>query len=299
MLAAGVGRVDESGRCSVGTMKLGVFGINTGSTRGPAATVALATRCEQLGYDSWWAGEHVVLPSPRVAPAPMEPTDPILDPLVHLSFVAAVTERMLLGTGIIILPQRNPLVLAKQVTTLDTLSNGRFVLGVGVGYLEPELHAIGVTLAERASRTDDHLAAMRAIWYDPAPVSFHGAHTEFTGLDAHPRPLSTIPIVVGGRTPGAHRRAVEQGHGWYGFFLTPEQTAQQIGGLQEAAQRYERPAELGELEISITPVGAVTADSLQAYAEVGVHRLIVYPPTPRAEQAVDAFVAQQAEIVLR
>ena len=181
-------------------MKLGVFGINSRTTIGPGPTARLARFCEELGYESWWAGEHVVLPSPRVAPAPMDPTDPILDPLVHLAYVAAATERMLLGTGIIIMPQRNPLVLAKQIATLDVLSGGRFVFGIGVGYLEPELNAIGVTLAQRASRTDDHLGAMRAIWYDEAPVSFSGQHTLFTGMDAHPRPGGTIPIVVGGRT---------------------------------------------------------------------------------------------------
>ena len=95
----------------VDRVKLGVFGLNSKATIGPAATARLARRCEELGYDSWWVGEHVVLPSPRVPPAPMEPTDSILDPLVHLAFVAGATDRMLLGTGIIIVPQRNPLVL--------------------------------------------------------------------------------------------------------------------------------------------------------------------------------------------
>lgn len=279
-------------------MKLGVFGLNSKATCGPAATARLARRCEELGYDSWWAGEHVVLPSPRVPPAPMEPTDAILDPLVHLSFVAGVTERMLLGTGIIILPQRNPLVLAKQIASLDTLSSGRFLFGVGVGYLEPELNAIGVTLAERASRTDDYLGAMRALWYHDAPVSFHGPHTQFSGIDAHPRPAGRIPIVVGGRTAGAHKRSIEQGDGWYGFFFKPEQAAQQVEALQAAAHRYQRPAELGELEISVTPAGPVTAESRRAYAEAGVHRLIVYPLPVDDEADVDRFLAEQAEVVL-
>ena len=118
----------------VDRVKLGVFGLNSKATSGPAGTTRLARRCEELGYESWWAGEHVVLPSPRVPPAPLEPTDAILDPLVHLAFVAGASERMLLGTGIIILPQRNPLVLAKQIASLDTLSGGWFLFGVGVGY---------------------------------------------------------------------------------------------------------------------------------------------------------------------
>lgn len=282
----------------VDRVKLGVFGLNSKATSGPAATARLARRCETLGYESWWVGEHVVLPSPRVAPAPMEPTDAILDPLVHLAFVAGASERMLLGTGIIILPQRNPLVLAKQVASLDTLSGGRFLFGVGVGYLEPELNAIGVTLAERASRTDDYLGAMRAMWYDDAPVAFHGRHTEFSGIDAHPRPAGRIPIIVGGRTAGARKRTIEQGDGWYGFFLDPQQAAEEIAELVAGASRYERPAELGELGFSITPRGPVTPDSLRAYADAGVDRLIVYPLPVDDEADVDRFVAQQAEVVL-
>jgi probable F420-dependent oxidoreductase len=279
-------------------VKLGVFGLNSKATAGPAATARLAARCESLGYESWWVGEHVVLPSPRVPPAPMEPTDAILDPLVHLAFVAGVSERMLLGTGIIILPQRHPLVLAKQVASLDLLSGGRFQLGIGVGYLEPELNAIGVTLSERASRTDDYLAAMRAMWYDDAPVSYSGAHTAFTGIDAHPRPSGRVPVVVGGRTAGAFKRSIEQRDGWYGFFLDPAQAAHDVAALNAASSRFSRPQELGELEISITPRGPVTAESLRAYADAGVDRLIVYPVPVDDASDVDRFVAQQADLVL-
>ena len=191
-------------------MQLGVFGINSGSTYGPEATIAVARLAEELGFDSIWAGEHVVVPSPRVPPSPMEPEDPILDPLVYLGFVAAATERLLLATGIIILPQRNPLVLAKQAATLDVLSGGRLLLGIGAGYLEPEMTAIGVPMADRGTRTDDHLAAMRALWTEPGPVDHHGPFVDFPGVDAHPRPVTPggPRIVVGGHSPAAYRRAV-------------------------------------------------------------------------------------------
>jgi len=279
-------------------IKLGVFGLNSKVGANPDIVTRLAARCESLGYESWWAGEHVVLPSPRVPPSPMEPEDAILDPLVHLAFVAAVTKRMLLGTGIIILPQRNPLVLAKQIASLDAMSGGRFVFGVGVGYLEPELHAIGVTMAERASRTDDHLAAMRAIWYEDAPVTFTGAHTDFAGIDANPRPIGTIPIVIGGRTPGAYRRAVEQGHGWYGFFLDPAQAAESVQALRAAQGEHERSADLGPLEISITPGRRLTPDMVTQYADAGVDRLIVYPLPLEDEATIDDFLARQAAMVV-
>lgn len=235
---------------------------------------------------------------PRVAPSPLEPEDAILDPLVHLAFVAAVTERMLLGTGIIIIPQRNPLVLAKQVATLDVMSGGRVVFGIGVGYLEPEMHAVGIPMSERGSRTDDHLAAMRAIWYDPAPVSFTGAHTDFDGIDANPRPVGTVPIVVGGRTRGAYRRAVEQGHGWYGFALTPEQAAESVRGPEAAAAQHERPAELGAFEISVTPAEPLTADTTAAFADAGTDRLIVFPVPVEDEATIDTYLARHAELVL-
>lgn len=258
-------------------MQLGIFGINSGSTFRPADTIAIAQLAEELGYDSVWAGEHVVVPSPRVAPSPMEPEDPILDPLVHLAFVAAATDRLLLGTGIIILPQRNPLVLAKQAATLDILSNGRLLLGIGAGYLEPEMTAIGVPMAGRGDRTDDHLAAMRAIWTQPGPVAHHGPFIDFAGVDAHPRPITPggPRIVIGGHTPAAHRRAVTKGNGWYGFGLTPEQTVASVEGLRRAAEEVERPPELGELELSVTPRRRVDADALEAFTAAGIDRLVL------------------------
>ena len=225
-------------------MQLGVFGISSGSTYGPDATIAVARLAEELGFDSIWAGEHVVVPSPRVPPSPMEPEDPILDPLVYLGFVAAATEQLLLATGIIILPQRNPLVLAKQAATLDVLSAGRLLLGIGAGYLEPEMTALGVPMADRGTRTDDHLAAMRALWTQPGPVDHHGPFVDFSGVDAHPRPVTPggPRIVVGGHSPAAYRRAVTSGHGWYGFGLTPEQTGACLEGLRQAADQVERPS---------------------------------------------------------
>jgi len=258
-------------------MHLGVFGLNSSSTYGPDATMRLARLAEELGFDSVWAGEHVVLPSPHVAPAPMQPTDPILDPLVHLAFVAAATERVLLGTGIIIIPQRNPLVLAKQVASLDVLSNGRLLFGIGAGYLEPEMSALETPMSERGQRTDDYIAAMRAIWTEPGPVSFESRSYRFAGIDAHPRPVQSggPRVIVGGHTPAAYRRAVRSGHGWYGFAQTPEGTAACLAGLKEAADAVERPAELGSLEITVTPRGRLDAAAVEAFVAAGVDRLVM------------------------
>lgn len=258
----------------------------------------LARLAEELGFDSLWAGEHVVLPNPRVAPAPMEPTDPILDPLVHLAFVAAATDNVLLGTGIIILPQRNPLVLAKQVASLDVLSGGRVLLGLGAGYLEPELNALGASLHDRGRRTDDYIGAMRAIWTEPGPVAYQSTSVSFAGIDAHPRPEQSggPRIVIGGHTPAAYRRAVASGHGWYGFALTPEATAACLAGLHEAANTVERPAELGPLEISLTPRARLDEATLDAFTEAGVDRLVLN--TAGARTPDDVAERLQAAIAL-
>lgn len=257
-------------------MHLGVFGINAGATYRPADTLGLARLAEGLGFDSVWAGEHIVVPDPRRPPSPMEPADPILDPLVHLSYLAAATERLTLVTGIIILPQRNPLVLAKQIASLDVLADGKLMVGIGAGYVEPEMTAIGVPMEDRGARTDDYLAAMQAIWTRPGPVSYEGQFAAFSGVDAHPRPVQPggPRIVVGGHSPPAFRRAVAHGHGWYGFALTPETTQTCLDGLRQAADEVERPAGLGELEISVTPVRRLDAPTLDAFRTAGVHRLV-------------------------
>ncbi|GAA3387226.1 LLM class F420-dependent oxidoreductase [Cryptosporangium minutisporangium] len=279
-------------------MELGVAGLNAKATIGPAVTVRLARRAEELGYTSWWAGEHVVLPSPRTAMTPMDPADPVLDPLVHLSYVAAVTERMELGTAIVILPQRNPLVLAKQVASLDVLSGGRLLLGVGAGYLEPELAALGVPMSERGSRTDDYLDAMRALWTQEQPAH-QGRHVSFANIDAHPRPTQPDGprIVVGGHSPGAFRRAVTRAHGWLGVGDSPDDLARHLVGLENAAAEVERPARLGRLEISFQPLQPVSRDDARRYAELGVDRLVVYPLPIEDADDVEAFLERHAGLV--
>src|SRR2546423_5216407 len=154
-------------------MKIGLFSLNSGACADPGVAVDIATAAERLGYDSLWAGEHVVLPDPQVPPSPMAPQDPMLDPVVTLTYLAGATSSVLLGTGIIILPQRNPLVLAKELASLDVVSRGRLILGIGVGYLEPEFRALGIPLEDRGKRTDEYLAAMQAIWSEGQP-SYHG-----------------------------------------------------------------------------------------------------------------------------
>ena len=263
---------------------VGLFAINSYACADPGAARRVARLAEELGYDSLWAGEHVVVPSPRVEPSPMDPEDPILDPLIALAHLAGVTERIRLGTGLVILPQRNPLVLAKQVTSLDVLSGGRLMLGLGVGYLEPELRALGVPMAGRGARADEYLAAMRSLWEDEAP-SFSGSYAEFEGVDAHPRPLqSPLPVVIGGHSHAAHLRAARHGDGWYGFLLGLRAMAEQGESLRRAVEEAgrERP-----LHISVSPARPLDEAVVGAYAELGVERLIV---VPRPELSLDELL---------
>src|SRR3954464_5573434 len=175
-------------------MKLGLFSMNMGPCSEPDALATAAAATEEAGFDSLWAGEHVVLPDPQVPPSPMAPQDPALDPLLALTWAAASTKAIRLVNGIVILPQRNPVVLAKQVASLAALSNGRLMLGVGVGYLEPEFRAIGANYEQRGAVTDEYLQAMHHLWYDEHP-EFHGRFADFAGVDAYPRPVQRpIPL---------------------------------------------------------------------------------------------------------
>ena len=261
-------------------MLLGLVHVNMGSMSRPDELVAAAKAAEAAGFDSVWAGEHVVLPDPQVPPSPMDPRDPALDSILALTWAAAHTATVRLATGIVILPQRNPVVLAKQVATLDVLSAGRVMLGVGAGYLRPEFEAVGANFAERGGVTDEYLDAMHTLWYDEHP-EYHGRFVEFAGVDAHPRPVQQpIPVIAAGHSPPAYRRTVARAHGWYGYGLTPDDVAAALAGLRAAAQRVERPVELGELEISVTPRGRLTPERAAAYQEAGVHRLVLLaPPT--------------------
>jgi probable F420-dependent oxidoreductase len=276
-------------------VKLGLFAVNMGASAVPEEVVVTAQAAEAAGFESLWAGEHVVLPDPQAPPSPMAPQDPALDPFLALAWAAASTSTLRLATGIVILPQRNPVVLAKQVATLDVLSRGRVILGVGVGYLEPEFRAIGADFEHRGAVTDEYLDAMDRLWYDEHP-EFHGRFAGFAGVDAYPRPVQRpIPIVIGGHTNVAYRRAVARGHGWYGFALTPDGAAASVAGLRAAASQTARPAELGSLEITVTPRGRLTGAKVAAFAEAGVHRLVPFPPpTP---EGVTATIEASLEAV--
>jgi len=259
-------------------MKFGLFGINSGPCALPNCAAAVARAAEDAGFESLWTGEHVILPDPQAPPSPVPAEYPMLDPAIALAFVAAHTTRIRLGTGIIILPQRNPVVLAKELASTDVLSNGRLIFGIGVGYLKPEFDAIGAPFDHKGARSEEFLAAMIALWSMPKP-EFNGKWVKFAGVNAMPRPVQQPhpEIVFGGHTREAYSRAARLAKGWYGFAMDLEGTAKCLEGLKEACKAAGRRFE--DVEISITPHARVKVDREMAkrYAELGVNRLILLP----------------------
>lgn len=259
-------------------MKTGLFAINYGTCGDPANAVRVAQAAEAAGMESVWAAEHIVLPDPMAGRSPLPPETPLLDIGVALTLVAAHTQTLRIGSGIIVLPQRNPLVLAKQLASIDVVSGGRLLVGVGAGYLEQEFEALGIPFAKRGARTDDYIGALRAIW-SGHQARYDGEFVSFADVTACPLPTQRPhpPIVIGGENPLSYRRAVTMGTGWYGFGLTVDETQHCLEELRRTAEAYARPAELGELEISVTPIGEFSKRSVEAYAALGVHRLITLP----------------------
>jgi probable F420-dependent oxidoreductase len=252
-------------------LKFGLYGLLRGSGTDPDTLVGRARRAEQAGFESLWVGDHIALPG--------DPgKQPRLEVVVAISHLAAVTTTIRLGFGVLVLPQRQPVLLAKQLSSIDVLSRGRLTVGVGVGYVEPELHAMGVSLADRGARTDEYLKAMLTLWTEPEP-SFEGRFVSFAGVYQQPPPVQRPhpPIVVGGHSEAACRRAATTANGWYGVFLDPEETGEALTRLRKVAATCERPAHLGELEITITPPGRIDLETARGYAELGVHRLVLQP----------------------
>ncbi len=274
------------------TPALALFGINMGEMADPDVMTRVAMEAEAAGYESVWTGEHIVLPDPQVPPSPAAPETPMVDTAVALAYVAAATSTIKLGSGIIILPQRQPAVLAKSLASLDHLSGGRLLFGLGVGYLEPEMTACGVPMERRGERADEYLEAMRVLWTTDA-ASFSGDFVSFDGVTANPKPAqASIPVIVGGHSRRAARRAVETADGWYGFMRDVETTRADIAQLDVLAGECERRDGLGPLEISITPPGRLKPGDLEAYAELGVDRLILQPGGHRKLDEVLAYLEQ-------
>lgn len=259
-------------------MKFGLAFANAGPFANPDLAVETAQLAEGLGFESLWTVEHVVVPDgygsqyPYSSSGKMPGADStdIADPLIWLSWVGAATKSIRLGTGVIILPQRNPLYLAKEVATLDRLSGGRVELGVGVGWLQEEFDALGVSFEDRGRRTDDYIDALRCLWAD-GPASFDSTSYSFESLHSNPKPSGgSVPIVVGGHSPVAARRAGRLGDGFFPASLKDSALVEQM--RQAAVESGRNPD-----EIEITSGAGIDRDAIKRLEDLGVARAVIPP----------------------
>lgn len=262
-------------------MKYGLIFANTMQFASRDGLVELATAAEAAGFESLWTVEHVIYPDGYESKYPydasgrmaMRADTPLPDPLIWLTWVAACTERIRLATGILILPQRNPLVLAKEIATLDALSGGRVELGVGVGWLEEEFKALGIPFDERGARTDEYIAVLRALW-DNDHAEFQGRFHEFAGVSSNPKPTNgRVPIHVGGHTRRAAERAGRIGDG---YFPGAGDIGDSITMMRDAAAAADRdPASIEVTAFDPAVLGDDPVGGAESLAARGVGRIPV------------------------
>ena len=258
-------------------MKFGLRYCNTGNYVDPVQAIELVQAGEAAGFDSAWTVEHTVVPSGYSSPYPYSADGkmaggndavPLPDPLIWMTFVASQTSKIKLASGIIILPQHNPVILAKQVATLDHLSNGRVIMGIGVGWLKEEFEAIGAPFENRGRRTDEYVAAMRSLWTEDKPT-FNGEFVSFKQAYCRPQPTQTsIPVIVGGHSKPAAKRAGRIGDGYFPAREAPQEL---IEIARRTAEENGRDPSALEITVSMPDDRAILKD----YANRGVDRVLV------------------------
>jgi len=254
---------------------------------GPAASGEAmrqaAVLAEELGYSDVWVSDHVAVPTGADYP----PSAYVFEPLVALTWVAAYTKRVGLGTTVLVLPMRNPLIVAKMVASLDHLSGGRVILGIAAGWLEAEFNALGVPFAERGQRTDEAIDIMRRVWTDDhitADYPVHNAH--FVSMRTKPQPQRHLPLWIGGHADVALRRAIAVGDGWHGAFLSPEQTARRVKKLRAERPESSFPISMRTRWDAVDDDNDLILAEIDHYREVGVTHFV---PEPR-QRTIDGYL---------
>jgi probable F420-dependent oxidoreductase len=261
---------------------------NTGPYGTAEGAVRLGQAAEAAGFESLWTVEHVIVPAGYASEYPYDESGKmpggesadIPDPLIWLAYLAAQTTQIKLGTGILILPQRNPGVLAKECATLDAMSGGRLLLGIGVGWLEEEFDALGVPFAGRGARTDEYVAALRALWTEPE-ATFHGEFVNFDRAISQPKPHDgAIPIIIGGHTKIAARRAGRLGDGFFPGKGSNELLRELFTEMRQAAEDAGRDPDA--IELTAGGAAAFAPDPVEALgelADMGITRVAIPPLT--------------------
>jgi probable F420-dependent oxidoreductase len=281
-------------------MRVGLhaLGIGTGSQRQVVDAVARAA--EAHGFATLWAGEHVVMVDDPASRYPYSDDGRIavpavadwLDPMICLSFAAAATTTIRIATGVLLLPEHNPVLVAKQAASLDRLCGGRLTLGVGIGWSKEEFDALGVPFAHRGKRTAEYVDAIRALWREDV-ASFHGAFVTFDNIRVNPKPVGTIPIMLGGNSDAALRRIVGWGDGWYGFNLDGVAVVAERVGMVEALCR-DTGRDRGELHLAVALRQPQPAD-ISALAGLGIDEFVVVDAPPGEPDDVPGWVAGLAD----
>lgn len=265
-------------------MKFGLLPpYRAGVVADPEWITAFATQAERAGFESLYVAEHVVVPPDYESRYPYSDTGrmpldarvDIPDPLDLLAFVAARTTTLRLVTGILVLPEHHPVVLAKRAATIDRLSQGRLALGVGVGWMREELEAVGIDPATRGSRTDECIDALRVLWNEDE-ATYHGDHYRFDRVCSYPKPTrTTIAIHIGGHSQAAARRAGTRGDGFQPLGLDGEQLDQRLDTMRVAAERANRDPGNIELTVSGGLVTTLTDEAVTAAEKVGATRMLM------------------------
>ena len=277
-------------------MRLGLHALGIGVGARPEIIRSVAVAAERQGFARLWAGEHVVMVDAPASRYPYAADGRIavpadadwLDPMLALTYAAAVTTRIGLATGVLLLPEHNPVVTAKRAATLDVLSGGRFTLGVGVGWSAEEFAALGVPFAGRGRRTAEYVDAMRVLWREDVS-SYAGEFVRFDAVRVYPKPLARrIPVVVGGNTDAALARVGAYGDGWYGFNVPVADVSGKVAALTEHCRAHGRSPQ--QLSVAVAPSDA-GPDQLPELARAGVTELVVVAEPPDDGAAVPDWVA--------
>ena len=282
-------------------MRVGLHVLGIGAGARPEVIRAVAVAAEAAGFATLWWGEHVVLVDRPASRYPYSADGRIavpadadwLDPLLGLSYAAAVTSRITLATGVLLLPEHNPVLAAKQAATLDVLSGGRFTLGIGTGWSAEEFAALGVPFARRGARAAEYVAAMRTLWSDDV-ASFRGEFTRFEAVRVNPKPVRgrRIPVIAGGNSDAALRRAAAFADGWYGFNLTLAAALERIAALAGQCERHGRRP--GELAVAVA-LDDGDPGMLPELARAGLTELVLVAAPPADPAEVPSWVTGLAD----
>lgn len=287
-------------------MQIGLFAPLANPWSTPEYMATLASAADERGFSSIWVAEHVVLfdeyasryPYAADGKIPAGGENGVFEPFTSLAFLAAHSSRIRLGTGICLVPQRNPVYTAKEVAAVDWLSNGRVDFGVGVGWLAEEFRAVDVPFAKRGERCREYLEVMRRLWCDDVS-EFAGEYYELPACRQYPKPVQKPhpPIHFGGESDAALRRVADLGSGWYGFAREPEQVPEAIARLE--SMLAERGRSRNEITVSISPyMLGVDAEKAKRYADAGVDQLILLVLAGTPDGAI-AALDDLAETILR